>query len=115
MYYFSVSVLAILKKNYTRLCQCLPQDYMKTINKLKQLLRLSDDVLSNLTDLPTADLINENIIVLLMTVIIQSDIDALQICDVMENLIDSKSSTIIELLRNGKFASTTTHNSYVHH
>ena len=113
-YYFSVSVLAILKKNYTRLCQCLPQDYMKTINKIKQLLRLSDDVLSDLTNLPTADLINEKIIVLLMTVI-QSDIDALQICDVMENLIDSKSSTIIELLRNGKFASTITHNSYVHH
>ena len=87
---------------------------MKTINKIKQLLRLSDDVLSDLTNLPTANLINEKIIVLLMTVI-QSDIDALQICDVMENLIDSKSSTIIELLRNGKFASTITHNSYVHH
>ena len=87
---------------------------MKTINKIKQLLRLSDDVLSDLTNLPTADLINEKIIVLLMTVI-QSDIDALQICDVMENLIDSKSSTIIELLRNGKSDSTITHNSYVHH
>ena len=113
-HYFSVSVLTILKKNYTRLCQCLPQDYMKTINKIKQLLRLSDDVLSNLTNLPTADLINEKIIVLLITVI-QSDIEALQICDLLENLIDSKSSTIIELLRNGKFAFIMTHNSYVHH
>ena len=89
---------------------------MKTSNKIKQLLRLSDDVLSNLTDLPTADLINEEIIVLLMTVIIQSDIEALQYCDVMENLIDSKSSPIIELLRNGKFAATIAYNiSYVHH
>ena len=87
---------------------------MKTINKIKQLLRLSDDVLSNLTNLPTADLINENIIVFLITVI-QSDIEALQICDVMENLIDSKSSTIIELLRNGKFTFIITHNSYIHH
>ena len=87
---------------------------MKTINKIKQLLRLSDDVLSNLTNLPTANLINENIIVFLITVI-QSDIEALQICDVMENLIDSKSSIIIELLRNGKFAFIITHNSYVHH
>ena len=88
---------------------------MKTINKIKQLLRLSDDVLSTLTNQPTADLINENIIVLLMTVI-QSDIEALQICDLMENLIDSKSSTVIELLRNGKFAATITYNiTYVHH
>ena len=88
---------------------------MKTINKIKQLLRLSDDELSNLTNLPTADLINENIIVFLITVI-QSDIDALQICDLLENLIDSKSSTIIELLRNGKFAATIAYNfSYVHH
>ena len=96
-----VVVLAVLKKNYTRLCQCLPQDYMNTVNKIKQLLRLSDDVLSNLTNLPTADLINENIIVLLMTGI-KSDIDALQFCDIMESLMDRKSSTDIEILRNGK-------------
>ena len=82
---------------------------MKTINKIKQLLRLSDDVLSNLTNLPTAALINENIIVLLMSGI-QSDVDALQFCDIVENLIDSISSTDIELLRNGKFAATITHN-----
>ena len=82
---------------------------MKTINKIKQLLRLSDDVLSNITDLPTVDLINENIIVLLMTCI-TLDTGALQFCDAMENLIDDKSSTDIELLRNGKFAATITHN-----
>ena len=76
---------------------------MKTINKIKQLLRLSDDVLSNLTNLPTVHLINENIVVLLMRCI-TLDIGALQFCDVMENLIDDKSSTDIELLRNGKFA-----------
>ena len=69
---------------------------------MKQLLRLSDDVLSNLTNLPTADLINENIIVLLMTAI-ESGIDALPFCDIMESLMDNKSSTDIEILRNGKF------------
>ena len=83
---------------------------MNTVNKIKQLLRLSDDVLSNLTNLPTADLINENIIVLLMTGI-KSDIDALQFCDIMESLMDSKSSTDIEILRNGKFGAIIMHNS----
>ena len=81
---------------------------MKTINKIKQLLRLSDDVLSNLTNLPTADLINENNVVFLMKGN-KSDIDSLQFCDVMENLIDSRFSTEIELLRNGKFAATAQH------
>ena len=75
---------------------------MNTVNKMKQLLRLSDDVLSNLTNLPTADLINENITVLLMTTI-KSDIDALQFCDIMESLTNNTSSTDIEILRNGKF------------
>ena len=91
---------------------------MKTINKIKQLLRLSDDVLSNLTNLPTADLINEKIIALLM-IGIQLDIGALQFCDIVENLIDSISSADIELLRNGKFASTIIYNTilatYLHH
>ena len=88
---------------------------MKTINKIKQLLRLSDDVLSNLTNLPTADLINEKIIVFLMTCI-KLDKGALEFCDVMEILIDDISSTDTELLRKGKFAATIAYNiSYVHH
>ena len=73
---------------------------MKTINKIKQLLRLSDDVLSRFINLSSVDLINETIIVYLM-MLIQSDMDALQFCDVVENLIDNISSTIIKLLRNG--------------
>ena len=109
-YIIFVLVLAVVKKNYTRLCQCLPQDYMNTVNKMKQLLRVSDDVLSNLTNLPTADLINESIIVLLMTGI-KSDIDALKFCDIMENLMDCKSSTDIEILRNGKFGATIVYNT----
>ena len=76
---------------------------MMTLNKLKQLLRLPDDVLSELTNLPTVNVIDEAIILLLMSVIIKSDMDALQFCDVMENIVDSKSSKAhIEILRNGK-------------
>ena len=95
-------VLAVLKKNYIRLCHCLPQDYMMTLNKLKQLVRLPDDVLSELTNLPTVNDINEAITGLVMTAIIKSHMDALQFCDVMENIADSKSSkACIEILRNG--------------
>ena len=94
-------MLAVLKKNYIRLCQCLPQDYMKTINKMKELLRLPDDTLNKMTELPTADLINEQIIVLILTGI-QSDADALHICDLLETLVENEQSMRdIEVLRNG--------------
>ena len=58
--------LAVLKKNYTRLCNCLPHNYIMTIDKIKEILMLSDEHLSSLTDPPIADLINEKIIVSLM-------------------------------------------------
>ena len=75
---------------------------MMTLNKLKQLLRLSDDFLSELTNLPTVNDINEAIIGLLMTSIIKSDMDALQFCDFLEKIFDSKSSKRQnETLRNG--------------
>ena len=100
-YWLLYLVLAVLKKNYTRLCHCLPQDYMMTLNKLKQLVKLSDDFLSKLTDQPTVDLINQKIIASLV-ISIKSDTDALQLCDIMENIVDNKSSkSHVELLRNG--------------
>ena len=104
--YMSISVLAVLKKHYMRLGQCLPQDSTRTINKIKslnQFLRAPDRLLTSLINLPTVDLINEAIVGLLMLTGIQSDIDALQFCDIMENLVDSK--TDIEILRNGKLTS----------
>lgn len=76
---------------------------MKTIYKIKQLLKPSDEVLRKVIDLPTGDLINETIIAKVMTSI-TSDIEALQFCDIMENLIDDASSKAhIEILRNGNF------------
>ena len=59
---------------------------------------LSDEYLSNLADPPIVDLINEKIIVSLMLAI-QSDMGALVFCDIMEQLIDTKSN--IQMIRNG--------------
>ena len=101
LFYYYYLVLAVLKKNYTRLCHCLPQDYMKTIDKLRQRLTPSDNELSKLTDLPSADVVNEKVIASLITAL-QSDMAGLQFCDILEYLIDSESSlTAIEALRNG--------------
>ena len=74
---------------------------MKTINKLR-LLGVNDDALSNIINLPTTDVINDCIVSFVM-IRINSDVQALQFCDVMDKLVDSKSSkTHIETLRNGK-------------
>ena len=97
-----ISVLAVLMKDYTNLCHCLPQNYMKTIDKLK-LLGFPDEEVNYFTNLTTADLINDGIVAYLMIVTIKSDAQALQFCDVMDKLVDRKSSQIhIKILRNGK-------------
>ena len=75
---------------------------MKTINKLRA-LGCPDDVLSKFTNLPTPGLINDAIVGTLMIITIKSDVQALQFCDVMDDMVDSKSSkSHIEVLRNGK-------------
>ena len=77
---------------------------MMTLNKLKQLVTLPDDVISELTYLPTVNDINEAIIGLVMMAI-KSDMEALHFCDVMEDIVDSKSSKAhIEILRNGNLS-----------
>ena len=75
---------------------------MITIYKIKEALKPSDEFLSNLTDPPIAHLINEKIILSLM-VAIKSDMGALEFCDIMEQLIDTRSSDI-EIIRNGNFS-----------
>ena len=74
---------------------------MKTIDKLK-LLGFPNEEVNYFTNLTTADLFNDRIVAYLMIVTIKSDVQALEFCTVMDNLVDSESAkTHIELLRNG--------------
>ena len=74
---------------------------MKTIIKLR-MLGVPDHILRYFNNLPTADLINEEIVGYVMQSTVQSDFGAFQFCDIMDNLVDGKSSkTRIEALRNG--------------
>ena len=76
---------------------------MKTINKLR-LLGFPDGILSSFTNYLTTDALYDAIVGCIMFLMIKSDADALQFCDVMDNLVDTKSSiTYIEILRNGKY------------
>ena len=98
LFYYYYLVLTVLKENYTRLCRSLPPDYMATINKLKSVMRIPDELLDSITTVPSADVINEKIIVALM-VGIKSDQEALKFCDLMKILVNNKSS--ITDIRNG--------------
>jgi len=74
---------------------------MKTINKMKQQLKVPDSILNKLTNLPTVDLINETIVGFLI-INIESNILTLQFCDFMEILVDCEhSKAVIEIIRNG--------------
>ena len=100
-----ILVLTVLKKNYTRLWQCLPQDYMKTINMIRQLRVFNstdDDSLSKITQLRSLDAINQHIIANMM-LMIPTDEVAKEFCNVMEMLVDNNSKKYVETLRNGKW------------
>jgi len=99
-------VLPVLKRNYARLCNSLPQDYMKTVDKLKQLMPgLPADYLDRLRTYPSTELINEAIISNAMCAI-KADGDVFEFCSLMEKLCDDiTSSNFIKALRNGKLKS----------
>ena len=81
---------------------------MKTVIKLQELMIVepSSDKLSHLINLPTADLINENILAHLI-MLTKADTQAMKFCDIMEYRVDSASSQVhIEILRNGNFIQT---------
>ena len=94
--------LPVLKKNYTRLCHCLPQDYVKTVDKLRQMIPgLPADYLDQLGKYPSTEEINE---VLLGNIIcpLSEDDHVFEFCETMENLCDDITSmNFIGDIRNG--------------
>ena len=93
-----VSVLAILKKHYTKFINCLPQDGTKTMGKIRQ-LGIPDDILSYLKIEPSC--INAAIILMIMRSI-KEESDVLEIFDLMEILCENDASKgIISTIRNG--------------
>lgn len=93
-----------MKLNYTRLCDSLPQDYMRTIQLLMQYLEMPEEVMRQLTMMPSLELVNENIIGNLMLIILNTDRDILKFCDIIEEVLSTtKGKEFIRALRNRKF------------
>ena len=101
----------MLKRNYTRLCDCLPLDCRKIIKKIKEVCEFpdNDDMLSKTINLLCCCERTEAIFAVLVIVKMKSDVHALFICDcVAEMLGDENLKSVVETVRNGKFSIMTT-------
>ena len=94
----------LMKLNYTRLCDCLPQDYMRTIQLLMEYLETPEEAMRQLTMMQSVELVNENIVGNLMLAVLQSDKDILKFCNIIEEVLSTtKGKKFIQALRNRKF------------
>lgn len=95
-------VLELLRKNYIKLCQCLPRDYVTTVDIMQQYMPslCADHFLSRLETLPSVELINAAIIGQMMCAV-KIDSDILKMCKVLENMCDINAKPFVEALRHG--------------
>ena len=94
--------MAVLKKNYVKLCECLPQDYIKTVGKVKK-FGAHDKMVQSWRMLPSYVLANESITGFLIFKI-KSDYHCLHFCDRMKKLTESRPAMqFIDSLRHGKY------------
>ena len=96
----------MFKKHYLKLCSCLPPNYKKTIQKLRNLTDLSEEDVILILDLtegqpidPVA--VNQRIVMhLLMNCQCHSDL--LAVCSVLEELVEPIEQKCVHDLHRGK-------------
>ncbi|XP_065904723.1 uncharacterized protein [Dysidea avara] len=93
-------VFAVLRKNFTKLCHCLPQDYKQTIRRLKQRAILREEAIPQLEILPTAELVNCHILAG-MFVHARMEVHLIMVCDWVKDLVDEdESKAFIDSFKN---------------
>ncbi|XP_065894557.1 uncharacterized protein [Dysidea avara] len=117
----SSKVLQVLKRNYTRLCQCLPQNYEKTVDKLKQIMpNTPDNFIDQMRAYPETEIINE-VIMSHVIFAIRSDYGVLEFCNAVDKLYDDVASKkfvaslrneLLEALSTPTFSSTWLQQNY---
>ena len=94
-------VKAVLKKNFGRLCECLPQDCKKTIGEMQKTLPGPDYMFSKMAQIQNPRMANEMIIFQLLMAM-KSDIYCLAFCDILKTLVDCEASRqLIHSVRQG--------------
>ena len=94
--------LAVLRKNFAKLCHCLPQDYKLTVSRIRRFAVVPPGLMSNLSKLPNIELANCTILAGMLRPL-RHEVDMLGFCDSVEQLVDGgDSKKFIEVLRKGK-------------
>ena len=97
-----IAVISVLKKNCTRLCECLPTDYKSTIGKLQEFVVSSEEQLQQISQHALYEIINMIIIGLLVEPL-KSDVEILKVCDILEGVVTSATSkSFIQNLKHGQ-------------
>ncbi|XP_065904252.1 uncharacterized protein [Dysidea avara] len=92
--------LAVLRKKFSKLCHCLPDDYEQTINRIKKTSVVPEGLVYQLALLPTAELANCTILAAMIKPLVE-ETHLVGFCELVKNLVDStESKTFIETLRN---------------
>ena len=101
---------ATLNQYFHLLCNCLPDDYQSTLDKLKSISQLSNDDHQQLGTMISSScegqLVNEKIVTfLIVKLCYNGSSDSLGgLCDVMDNLVETdQSASCVRQLRCGKW------------
>ena len=100
---FIATVLAVLKKHCPRLCDCLPEDYRKTLDRIRMRATVPEGLVQQLAILPSPKKVNHHIVAAMLRPL-TNEAGVLGFCDLMESVLDNEQSLVfIERIRNGKF------------
>jgi len=85
------------------MCDCLPKDYLRTVQVMMKYFTMPDEIMRHLTMLPSMELVNENILGNAMVIVLKSDRDILTFFKIMEEIMNTtKGKEFIGTLQNGK-------------
>ena len=91
----------MLRKNFTKLCHCLPDDYKQTISRIRITASVPEGLVYQLALLPTAELANCTILAAMIRPL-KKEIFLVRFCDSVKRLVnDSESKEFIENLKKG--------------
>ena len=90
----------MLKKYYSNLLKCLPDDYMTSLEKLSSVFKLTDQIVNNIVSCQSTKDSNKKILDVLIFPL--KDEYLLKFCDCMEMLATPNMKAVVHALRDGK-------------
>ena len=98
-YILYITVTTLLKKNYGRLCKCLPEDYSKTLEKLKVIMSIPDHICQQIYNHKDTN----NLIIYVLLSKVTSTHTMVKFFSTLESLVDDEAlKQVVQNLRQGK-------------